>query len=250
VDTTARDWRKTVTPSSILLASGGSATLRLKLRPPADVTEGNYTFTLKAASAGDPAFSTTLKFSVRIVAPPPVPPPPPPPPPPTPQPEPEPAPARNRYVAWVQDHWQLSILLLLAIIALAAGGAYAAVRRRRGKEPEAAPAGVPPEATISMAPSAYAASPRPQEPEAASPPERVPPAAPPPPAPAEEPIETVDMGPPAVPEPEPAPLRQDAPAPPMPPTERKSDGPSPTAKRAVDDDIDEILARLNEATKK
>jgi uncharacterized membrane protein/subtilisin family serine protease len=250
VDTTARDWRKTVTPSSILLASGGSATLRLKLRPPADVTEGNYTFTLKAASAGDPAFSTTLKFSVRIVAPPPVPPPPPPPPPPTPQPEPEPAPARNRYVAWVQDHWQLSILLLLAIIALAAGGAYAAIRRRRGKEPEAAPAGVPPEAAVTMAPSAYAASPRPQEPEAAPPPERVPPATPPPPAPAEEPIETVDMGPPAVPEPEPAPLRQKAPAPPMPPTERKSDGPSPTAKRAVDDDIDEILARLNEATKR
>jgi uncharacterized membrane protein/subtilisin family serine protease len=253
---TGRDWRKPVTPSSLMLALGGSASLLLKLRPPSDVAEGNYTFTLKATSSGDPAQSASVKFTVRIVAPPPPPPPPPLPPPPIPRPEPEPEPARNRYVAWVEDHWQLSMLMLLAIVALAAGGAYAAVRRRRSREPaQSAPAG-PPEAAIAMAPSAYAASPPPPAPPEApaseKPPEPAQASSPPsaPVASPEEPMETVDMGPPAVPEPEPAPPRPEAPVPQIPSANRRSDGPSPTAKRAVDDEIDEILARLGEDSKK
>ena len=241
----SRTWRTPVSPSSVQISLAGSASLLFKVRPPADVAEGNYTFTLKATSMGGPDQSATLKFTVRMVAPPPPPPPPVIPPPPTPQPEPEPAPTKNRYVAWVEDHWQLSLMFLFAIIALSAGGAYAAVRRRRSREPPAATASAQSGAAVTMAPSAYAASP-PPPPSVPPAPAQVPPAG----TRTEEQMETVDMGPPAVPEPEPASAQPEAPIPLIPLTSRRSDRPAPTAKKAVDDDIDEILARLAEVTRK
>ncbi|MBM4248961.1 MAG: hypothetical protein FJ149_05930 [Euryarchaeota archaeon] len=236
-----RGWRITISPSSMQLASGGSAHVLVKVRPPQDVAEGNYTFTLSGASLVSQEGKASLKFSVRIVAPPPPPPQPPPPPPPVVAPDPVAPAQRNRVVAWIEDNWQLAIMVLVAIVALASGGAYVAMRRRRQRRAGPGEAGGPPEAAAAApAGAARAASPAPPPvPAGAFPlpppaPARQPPV---PQVPPEEPVETIVMDPPPV-EPPSIPL-----------TDRKS-GPSPPAKRAVDDEIEEILARLSDVGKK
>ena len=267
-DSLPRTWRITVRPSVVQIPANGSVQVLVKVRPPVDVAEGAYTFNVVATSWGGPLSSASLKFKLELVKPP-APPAPPPLPPPTPQPEPPTPPARNRVIVWITDHRYLSLALLVLIIAAAAGGVYA--RSRRRKAPGAAP-GMPSEAmSLTMAPSAYASVPAQAPPPPAPPIEwgAVPPppgadgqgaAAPYPPpsgpetgtAP-EDTLETLDMGPPAVPPPEPGP--GEAPAD-IQGREARPGGmvqpasPPQTARRAVDDDIDAILARIGEATRK
>jgi uncharacterized membrane protein len=268
-DSLPRSWRMTLNPSTVHVPFNGSVQIMLKVRPPTDIPDGNYVFNIIGTSWNNPQKTASVRFRIHLVTPPAPPPPPAPAPTPTPAPEPEPGPSQNRYVVWIKDHWQLSLALLVLMIAAASGGAYARSRRRKEKAP-ARPA--PPAFDgVRMAPSSYAQAP-PPAPLPAPPPIEwedastrnaslsvgdgaAPPsghqgaaAEPAPMAPPEETAETASSGPPEGGHGAGAPPAEERAG--IPPAAGAGSVPAPAARRAVEDDIDEILAKIQDVSRK